>query len=59
MNATYAEDFSGPQADDIAGMRALYGAAVINQVPEPSTLALVGLAVLALRLRRRAVQRRA
>ena len=40
MNATYSEAFVGPQADDIAGAQALYGA------PEPCTavLLLTGLA---------------
>jgi hypothetical protein len=54
MNPIYTEAFSGPQADDIAGMQFLYGPHVTidNGVPEPTTLALVGLALLTLRLRR-------
>jgi len=41
MNPFYTEAFAGPQADDIAGAQFIYGAAV----PEPGTLALVGLAL--------------
>lgn len=59
MNPYYTEAFSGVQADDIAGMRAIYGAALQQDVPEPSTTALVGLACLALGLQRRAAARRA
>lgn len=59
MNPYYTEDFRGVQADDIAGMRAIYGAALQQDVPEPSTTALVGLACLALGLQRRAAARRA
>lgn len=35
MNASYTENFWGPQADDIAGMQALYGGPI--SVPEPGT----------------------
>lgn len=59
MNPFYTEAFSGPQSDDIAGMQALYGLRVANDVPEPTTLALMGLALAALGLRRRSTQRQA
>lgn len=57
MNAFYREDLVGPQADDIAGMQFIYGAAVTSNVPEPTTLALVGLALMGLSLRRRGAVR--
>lgn len=50
MNPYYSEAFVGPQADDIAGMRHIYG---IPVVPEPSTWALFGLGLAALALIRR------
>jgi Matrixin/PEP-CTERM motif len=54
MNEYYTEAFSGPQADDIAGMQYLYGAAVA--VPEPGTWAMMGLGLAALATRRRRVR---
>lgn len=49
MNATYVESFSGPQADDIAGIQYLYGpAAINNQVPEPASVLLLTLGLLGL-----------
>lgn len=53
MNPFYTEAFMGPQADDIAGMQALYGRAVTGTVPEPASLALVGLALFAASAARR------
>ena len=45
MNPIYSEAFSGPQADDIAGMQFLYGPAAVNSVPAPQVwlLLIVGL----------------
>ncbi len=40
MNPSYSENFSGPQADDIAGARFMYGAAVVT-VPEPGSVSLL------------------
>ena len=57
MNPFYSESIVGPQADDIAGMQFIYGAAVTTNVPEPTTLALVGLALMGLSLRRRGAAR--
>lgn len=51
MNASYSEAFSGPQADDIAGMVFIYGAAV--PVPESTTWAMMGLGLTAVWMRRR------
>lgn len=53
MNPFYTEAFTGPQADDIAGMQFLYGAPSTGTVPEPTGLALVGAALLAAAAARR------
>jgi len=59
MNPFYTEAFSGPQADDIAGMEFIYGKPVGTPppAPEPSSLltlgvALVGLATASRKLRK-------
>ncbi len=44
MNPFYTEAFSGPQADDIAGMQYIYGPAQVHGAPEPGTAALLVLA---------------
>ncbi|WP_298232496.1 matrixin family metalloprotease [uncultured Azohydromonas sp.] len=64
MYPYYSESFSGPQADDIAGMQYLYGAPLNDTndptpspVSEPSTLALLGVVVLGMARRRKAKAR--
>lgn len=47
MNPFYSEAFTGPQADDIAGMQFIYGAPVTTEVPEPAGLAMLGFALAA------------
>ena len=59
MAPYYNEGFAGPQADDIAGIQYLYGVAPTSggepePVSEPSTLALLGAAVLGMARRRKA-----
>lgn len=55
MGPFYSEAFAGLQADDIAGAQFIYGPR--QQVPEPSALALFGLAILSVAtLRRRKMQ---
>ncbi len=56
MNAFYTETFRGPQADDIAGMRFLYG---VRPIPEPGALALFGLGLGGVALRRLQMRRAA
>ena len=46
MNPFYTEAFSGPQADDIAGARFIYGTRVVVGVPEPTSMLLLGAALL-------------
>ena len=46
MNPYYTEAIIGPQADDIAGMVAIYGAAkTTSPIPEPQSILLFVLAV--------------
>ncbi len=42
MNEFYTEAFSGPQADDIAGMQFIYGAPTTTPIPVPAALPLMG-----------------
>ena len=51
MNAFYSEAFSGPQADDIAGIQFIYGLPV--PIPEPASWAMLGLGLAAVMVRRR------
>ena len=46
MNPFYTQAFLGPQADDIAGARFIYGSAAA--VPEPSSFLLLGTVIVAL-----------
>lgn len=49
MNPYYSEAFSGPQADDFAGMQFLYGPpAANNQIPEPASVFLLMVGLLGL-----------
>lgn len=59
MNPFYTEAFSGPQADDIAGARFIYGRNVQNpQLPEPgSAIALLGMGLAAVATARRTARR--
>ncbi len=51
MNPIYTEAFFGPQADDIAGARAIYGSATV--VPTPSLLApIIGFGLAAFKKRK-------
>mgnify|MGYP000120113080 CR=1 FL=1 len=47
MNSLYTEAFEGPQADDVAGIQAIYGAAV-SAVPIPATVWLFALGMFGL-----------
>jgi hypothetical protein len=54
MNSFYSEAFTGPQADDIAGMQSIYGPA-LSEVPEPGGIVLMsGGLLLLLAAKRRA-----
>ncbi len=57
LNPFYSEAFSGPQADDIAGMQFIYGAPTTGTVASPGSAALAGLALLGLAALRRGAKR--
>lgn len=52
MNPFYTEAFSGPQADDIAGARFIYG----SNVPEPTSLSLLAIGLWGFARRRQGLQ---
>lgn len=52
MNAAYTETFSGPQADDIAGVQFLFGGAPGAPEPLTMTLGIIVLATLGFRISR-------